>query len=112
MARPTSNPPPLPPASPPRPLPTSSQDVAHAGAWTHDAQQVSANNSTASDDVVLQGHPDVGSVSTRDTEEILEEYLSKRKGTTEGGLVEKGSATMVDVSSSVCGEYGGSEKGD
>jgi hypothetical protein len=109
MADSTPNPPPSPPQSPPRPPPSSSQDVAQAGAWTHNAQQVFTNTSLALTDIVLNEHPDKGRISTRDSGEILEEYKPRVKYILDmreyGGLADG----KRGGSSSTCVEYG-SEK--
>jgi hypothetical protein len=105
MAPPTPNPP-SPPATS---LRNTERDVAHTGVW---AQHNFTNESNKAGDVVLEEHPDVGAVSTRDSGEILEEYKGRREDTAEKEMMfgEKDGG-RGDASSSVGGEYGGSEKG-
>jgi hypothetical protein len=105
MAPPTPNP----PSSPAPSLRNTERDVAHTGVW---AQHNFTNESNKAGDVVLEEHPDVGAVSTRDSGEILEEYKGRREDTAEDGRVfAMKDGGRGDASSSVGGEYGESEKG-
>jgi hypothetical protein len=105
MAPPTPNP----PSSPATSLRNTERDVAHTGAWT---QQTPTTESNKAGNVVLEEHPDVGAVSTRDSTGILEEYKGRQEDTAEDGRVfAMKDGGRVDASSSVGGEYGGSEKG-
>jgi hypothetical protein len=56
---------------------------------------------------VLAEHPDVGTVGGRNIGEILQEYNPQREITSEEGW----SGGVKNPSSSVGGEYGGSENG-
>jgi hypothetical protein len=105
MAPPT----PKPPSSPATSLRNTERDVAHTGVW---AQQTTTTHSNEAGDFVLEEHPDVGAVSTRDSGEILEEYKERREDTAEDGRVfAMNDGGRGDAWSSVGGEYGGSEKG-
>jgi hypothetical protein len=101
MAPPTHNTPP----SLSRSLPhRSSQDVAHAGAW---AQQTTTTNMNDAGGFVLAEHPDVGTVRGRNIGEILQEYNPQGEATSGGGWC----GGVKNSSSSVGGEYRGSENG-
>jgi hypothetical protein len=94
--------------SPPSSSPSSSQDVAHAGAWT---QQHTPTDSTTPKEFVLKEHPDVGTVGGRNIGEILQEYKPRGKDTAPGNEISgEGIAKQEgDGSSSMCVEDG-SEK--
>jgi hypothetical protein len=90
---------------PPSPSLSSSQDVAHAGAWT---QETSTTHSITPNKFVLEEHPDVGTVGGRNIGEILQEYKPRGKDTAPGnGISGEGIAKQEgDGSSSMCVEDG------